>query len=143
HRERVGHRMLTIEAQQAHLILRRLREGVDRTVVAREQLDRGRTDDAEKVAGAVGDEVNFRALTLPPNIGVDAGKLRRRLEAPAVILAALRRHIDGNVALLGAELKPALHATERAALPVRLEPLPGEAILHAQVDGTAQRVETE
>ena len=143
HRPGIGDGELAVEREQAHLVPGGLRPGVDRAVVAIEQLHRRRPDHAEGVAGGGGDQMDFRPLALPAEIGIDAGKLGRRLEAPAVVAQPLRREVEREIALLHAVLHSAAGAAEGAALQLGFEALVGEAVLHADIDGAAERVEAE
>src|SRR5262245_60255733 len=65
------------------------------------------------------------------------------MQAPAVFAGALCRHVDADIALLGTVLHAALQAAERADLSVGLEALPGEPVLHREIDGPTERVEAK
>ena len=82
-------------------------------------------------------------VALPAEVAVEAAEIGRRLEAPAVVFSTLRRDIDAAFALLPAELQrePLMRPYEPPML--RLGALLGEAVLHLDVDGAAERVEAE
>src|SRR4051812_405324 len=87
--------------------------------------------------------MDLRAVVAPAEVAVEPGNIGRRLVAPAVIMQALCRHINRLVPRLGAILQGAADAAERAALHLGLRSLIGEAVLHLDVDGAAEGIETE
>ena len=80
---------------------------------------------------------------LAAEIAIEAADPRRRLVAPAVILHAFARHVERPVALAHAVLERAADPAVGAAQRIELEALIGEAVLHLEADGAAQRVQAE
>src|SRR5262245_24568005 len=79
----------------------------------------------------------------PAEIAVEAGDPRRRLVTPAVVLDPLRGKIEAPFSIPDAVLQPTANATVGAARGVEFRAAIGEAFLHLEAYGSAERVETE
>lgn len=87
--------------------------------------------------------MQFAFVVAPAEISVNSSQLRRRLQAPALIVDALCGEVNRERSILAAILDRTIEAAERAAKRFAFEALVGEAVLHLNVDRAAERVETE
>ena len=83
------------------------------------------------------------AVAAPADIGIEAREPGGRMLAPTRLAQSLRRHIDGDVVALLAELQAAVDPAVGADLEIGLDALEGEAVLHLETDRAAERVQSE
>src|SRR4029079_7196907 len=100
-------------------------------------------DDAKEISCRETEQMNFRALPAPAQIPIEALDLGRRLIAPAAVAQALRRQIERPFVLPHAVLHRAAAAAIRAAERLDFGALPGETVLHPDIDRAAKGVEPE
>ncbi|GJE46777.1 hypothetical protein AEGHOMDF_5985 [Methylobacterium soli] len=120
-----------------------LRVGEDRARVAVGEVDRGGGGGAEIGPGQLPDQVELGIGRAIAEVAVDAAERARALIAPAAVVQPVAREVDAPGADHLAVLERARGAGVRAAERGDLGALPGEAVLHLDVDGAAERVEAE
>src|ERR1700722_19523407 len=112
------------------LVFGRLRNGVDAVPTVLQLLDRGVRPRAQ-LAVANGElQVRLKPVRLVADVAVEIGDLGISVDAPATVVDLGRRHIDGVISDLLSVLNFLLRASERARADIRLEAIPGEAVLH-------------
>src|SRR5262249_56693398 len=87
--------------------------------------------------------MEFRVGPFPAKIAVEAGDPRRRLVAPAIVFDSLGGEVEAPLAVRDAVLQRAADSAVGAARGIEFRAAIGEAVLHLEADGAAERVETE
>ena len=85
--------------------------------------------------------MHLGAVGAVADVAVDPANLRHSIDPPAGVADRLAGEIDRIVSDLLAVLKRPLRPPEGAAAKVRLETLPGEAVLHRHQHRAAERIE--
>ena len=129
------------QSKHRHLVLVRLRNRIDAAPVLLQQLERGRRGGAEEIVAGGQVEMHLGAVGAVADVAIDPANLRHSIDTPAGVADRLAGEIDRIVSDLLAVLKRPLRAPEGAAAKVRLETLPGEAVLHRHQHGAAERIE--
>ena len=125
------------------LVVRRLRRGIGAVPAEIQEFDRGGGHRADEVVGAGEVDVELGSVALEAEIGVHALDLRWRKIAPAAVVDVLERDVGRSRSTAGAGLRGDLRAPERAGARIDLRALISEAVLHAEHDGAAERIEPE
>ncbi len=120
-----------------------LRRGVGRTPALLQQFGRHRGGRAEVVVGRAHVQMKFAGVVLVADVAVEAADVRTRKIAIAVVVHAFERAVHGKIVDLLAPLRAALNAPVGAPHGGDFGALMVEAILHLDVESTAQRIETE
>ena len=124
-------------------VLVRLRRSVNGARVVVDEIDRGRAADPESVLREAEREMHFRRIAAIADVAIEATHLRPRIFAIAAVAGGLHREIAGEIALQDAILHRGLAAVAAAEAAVEIEALIGEAVLHIEHDGAAERVQSE